>query len=177
VAGQEEARTCPVIAVRLLLIQQRRLTMKFKAPLFLLAALLGAQFLNAQQPAMSATTGLGPGSIFTLFITFQEPMPKIEGIQCGFGIVGSTKPGQEEMNTILTCNGSFKKIDDTHFSANVAVPVGIAEGDYRLDYIVVIVESTGHRYNGANLPSLSPVAIINPERLKFSPIKKLETKP
>jgi hypothetical protein len=41
--------------------------MKYKAPLFLLAALLGAQFVNAQQPAMSATTGLGPRNSFTLF--------------------------------------------------------------------------------------------------------------
>jgi hypothetical protein len=150
--------------------------MKYKAPLFLLATLLGAQFLNAQ-PAMSATTGLGPGNTFTLFITFQDPMPKIQSINCGFNLVGKPKPGQEDMNQSLTCNGTFKKVDDTHFSAVVSVPTAIAEGDYQLVRIDVVMDSVNHRYEGTDLPTLAPVTVTNPEHLKFSPIKKLETKP
>jgi hypothetical protein len=151
--------------------------MKYKAPLFLLAVLLGSQFLNAQQPAMSATTGLGPGNTFTLFITFQDPMPKIDGISCGFNLVGPPKPGQKEMNQVLNCTGAFKKIDDVHFSAPVTIPAGVAEGNYQLVRIDVDMDSANHRYENANLPTLAPVAVTNPENLKFSPIKKLETKP
>jgi len=151
--------------------------MKFKAPLFLLAAVLGAQFLNAQQPAMSATTGLAAGNSFTLFVTFEDSMPKVDTIACYFSLVGNAKPGQEDFAKAFNCVGPPKKIDDTHYSAAVDIPRGTAEGDYRLSRVDVQLDSVNHIYDSQHLPSLSPVAVHNPEHLNFSPIKKLETKP
>lgn len=151
--------------------------MKYKAPLSLLALFILSQLSTAQQPAMSASTGLGPGNSFTLFVTFQDPMPKITSIGCDFRLTGAPQPGQEGFATTLNCTSAPKKSDDTHYSVEVGIPLGIAAGDYHLNEIDVSIDDARRPYNGANLPTPAPVQITNPAHLKFSPIKKLETKP
>ena len=151
--------------------------MKNNARLLLLALCLLSQFSRAQQPSMSATTGLAPGNTFTLFVTFQDPMPKIDTLACSFHLVGPPKPGQENFGQGLSCSGT-KKEDDTHYHALVIVPSSaIAEGDYELREIDISIGSATRAYAAQNLPTLAPVHIHNSEHLDFSPIKKLETKP
>lgn len=138
---------------------------------------LAAPWANAQNSALSVSTGLGPRNSFTLFVTFQDPMPKIDRIACGFNLVGVPKPGQEDFAQGLNCTGNPKKSDDTHYSVEVGIPLGIAAGDYKLVRIDVGIGDASHRYEGQNLPTLAPVPISNPEHLRFSPIRKLEVKP
>jgi hypothetical protein len=104
-------------------------------------------------------------------------MPKIDRIGCGFNLVGTPKPGQEDFSQALNCTGNPKKSDDTHYAVEVGIPLGIAAGDYKLVRIDIGIGDASHRYEGQNLPTLSPVPIRNPEHLKFSPIKKLEVRP
>jgi hypothetical protein len=154
-----------------------RITMKYRAPLLLLALCLLSQLSNAQQPPMSASTGLGPNNSFTLFVTFQDAMPKIDALNCSFDIATPVQPGQEDYTRALNCTGAVTKIDETHYSTNVKIPVGIAGGGYKLAYITVAIGGAQRQYRGESLPTLTPVPITNSEHLKFSPIKKLETKP
>jgi hypothetical protein len=56
---------------------------------------LAAPLAIAQTP-ISASAGLGPGNSFTLSITFQDPMPKVDKINCSFALAGDPKPGQED---------------------------------------------------------------------------------
>lgn len=133
---------------------------------------------QAQQSPMSANAGLGPGNSFTLFITFQNPMQHIQGIACTFQLQGTAKPGQEDFVKQLNCGGTPEKIDDTHYQEKVGdIPQDIAEGDYKLEYINVVVDGQAvHSYRGPALPNLAPVSVSNPKHLEFSAIKKLETK-
>jgi hypothetical protein len=149
--------------------------LKYKMLLFL-ALYLMSSLSNAQQPPMSANTGLGPGNSFTLFITFQDPMPKVQGIACGFNLEGGTKPGQEDFGQQLGCSGAPIKDDDTHYRVKVDVPQNIAAGDYKINWINVGVDEVAHQYRGSNLPSLAPMPVSNPKHLEFSPIRKLEIK-
>jgi hypothetical protein len=153
--------------------------MNTKAPLSLLALILLSQLSTAQQPSMSASTVLGPGNSFTLFMNFEEPMPKITRVDCTFSLVGVPQSGQETFTQGVYCsNGDIKKIDEKHYSVGVPVPSnGIAAGDYKLGFIEVYIGDAHQRYQGSTLPDLAPVKISNSEHLKFSPIKKLETKP
>lgn len=137
---------------------------------------LTSPFAIAQNP-LSASTGLGPGNSFTLFVTLQDPMPKIGAIRCTFNLVGAPQLGQEDFNKGLNCTGAPKKSDDTHYSVEVGIPLGIAAGDYKLVEIQLAIDDASHRYADQSLPNLAPVAISNPEHLRFSPIKKLEIKP
>jgi hypothetical protein len=130
---------------------------------------------NAQNPpAMGATVGLGPGDTFSLFVTFQEPMPGVTSIGCQLTLVGAPKSGQERFNTALNCNGSFTKDDETHYRAQVPVTHGTSEGDYKLNFVDVNIGSAFRRYQGNDLPNLASVSITNHEHLKFSDIKKLD---
>jgi hypothetical protein len=152
--------------------------MRYNALFLLLALCLLSQFSKAQQPSMSATTGLASGNTFTLFVTFQDPMPKIGTLACFFRLVGTPKAGQENFGQSLNCSGDPKREDDTHYSATVIVPSStIAEGNYELREIDISIGSATRPYNAQNLPTLAPVHIHNSEHLDFSPIKKLETKP
>ena len=153
--------------------------MKFKAPLSLLALCLLSQISNAQQTAvMSASTGLAPGNSFTLFVNFQDPMPKITAFQCNFTLVGTPQPGQENFARAVNCIGEPKKIDDTDYISQVGIPAsGIAGGDYKISSIDLYVGQAHSHYDGDSLPVLAPVRISNSEHLKFSPIKKLEIRP
>lgn len=151
--------------------------MKCKVPLLFLAMCLGSSLSNAQQPPMSANTGLGPGNSFTLFVVFQNPMPNVQGISCAFSLQGATKPGQEDFVRTLNCSGAPVKDDDTHYRVKVGdIPQNIAEGNYKVETIGVGVDGVGHSYQGSALPNLAPVAVSNPKHLEFSPIKKLEIK-
>jgi hypothetical protein len=153
--------------------------MKCKGLLLFLALCLVSLCSRAQQSSMSANAGLGPGNSFTLFITFQDPMPNIQGVVCSFQLQGEAKPGQAEFVKQLGCAGAPVKTDATHYQVKVGeIPGDIAEGAYKLMYINVSVDGEAvHSYSGANLPSLEPVVVKNPKHLEFSPIKKLETKP
>jgi hypothetical protein len=145
--------------------------------LLLLSFVCLASLSNAQQPAMSATAGLGPTNSFTFFVTFQDPMPEVNALNCTFSLATAVQPGQEDFRKSLTCTGAVNKTDETHYSSVVNIPVGVASGDYKLDNVVVSVGSAQRTYQGQNLPALSPVPINNPEHIKFSPIKKLDVKP
>ncbi len=151
---------------------------KIKASVLALAAVVCAfgQLSLAQSP-MSASAGLGPDNTFTLFVTFQESMPKIDGVGCGFNLDGSPKPGQENFVVVFNCTGSVKKVDDTHYSAEVQIPGAIAAGDYKINFLTVYIGGANHRYDGQNIPNLAPVKINNPDHLKFSSIKDLGYKP
>jgi len=147
-------------------------------PLLLLATCLAPGSSYAQQAPLSASAGLGPGDSFTLFITFEDPMPNVVGAGCAFGLRGSAKPGQEDFVKSLRCTGSPVKDDDKHYHMKVAIPQDVAEGDYDLVWISVAVDAeTSHQYQAPQLPSLAPVKITNPKKLEFSPIKKLDVKP
>jgi hypothetical protein len=138
---------------------------------------LAAPLAVAQTP-ISASAGLGPGNSFTLSITFQDPMPKVDKINCSFALAGDPKPGQEDFVRNVYCNGPPTKDDDTHYRVTVNIPSSdIAAGDYNVAQIAVEVSGVLHPYNGQSLPTLAPVPIGNPAHLKFSPIKKLEVKP
>jgi hypothetical protein len=145
--------------------------------LIVVLMLLAAPLAIAQTP-MSASAGLGPGNSFTLFVTFQDPMPKIDGIGCSFALAGSPKPGQEDFGKNVYCNGPPSKDDDTHYRVTVSIPPSnCAAGDYNVAEIDVVIGGVTHPYIGQNLPTLAPVPISNAAHLKFSPIKKLEVKP
>jgi hypothetical protein len=154
--------------------------MKCTGPfLFLLVFGFLCPVSQAQQPTMSASTGLGPGNSFTLFITFQKPMPKVIRIQCEFRLQGDAKPGQDDFSRQLQCNGAATKDDDTHYHVTVGeIPTNIAAGDYKIVWINVAVDAdVTHQYRDAALPALPPVTVSNPRQSKFSPIEKLDTKP
>jgi hypothetical protein len=152
--------------------------MNRKAPLIVLALLMVAPLTGAQQ-SMSANAGLGPGNSFTLFVTFENPMPNLQGISCAFQHQGTPKPGQEDFVQQLRCAGAPIKDDDTHYRVKVGdIPQDIMAGDYKIAWINVALDGeAAHSYQGPNLPDLAPVAITNPKHLEFSPIKKLEVKP
>jgi len=153
--------------------------MSCKWVVVLLTLCLLSQRANAQQPSMSANAGLGPGNSFTLFVTFENPMPKVQGIGCAFQLLGSPKPGQEDFEKTLRCSGAPIKDDDTHYRIKVGdFPQDIADGDYRVVWISVSLDGeTAHQYDEAQLPKLAPVSVSNPKKLEFSPIKKLDVKP
>jgi hypothetical protein len=135
------------------------------------------QVSQAQDSAIAASTGLGPGDSFTLFVTFQNPMPKIQSISCAFDLQGTRRGGQEDFPGQLRCSGQPTKDDDTHYRVKVEIPDEIAAGDYKVSWINVATSNlVGHQYNGANLPVLSPVTVIDRRHVDFSPIKKLEVK-
>lgn len=153
--------------------------MKCKDPLLILLAfcILGP-VSRAQQTPMSTNTGLGPGNSFTLFVTFQNPMPKVQGIGCAFQLQGAPRPGQEDFVRQLRCTGEPVKDDDTHYRVKVDIPEDVAAGAYTLAWVSVAVDNyAAHSYSGPELPSLAPISISDPKHLEFSPIKKLETKP
>jgi len=152
--------------------------MKYDAPLLLLAWCVVSSLSNAQQAPVSANAALGPGNSFTLFVIFQNPMPKVQGMGCGFALEASPKPGQEDFVRQLRCAGTPIKDDDTHYRVKVGdFPEDIAAGDYKIQWISVAVDGeAAHQYQGSELPSLPPVTVSNPRRLEFSPIKKLEIK-
>jgi hypothetical protein len=152
--------------------------MKYKGPVLLLALCFVFPLSKAQQSSMSANAGLGPGNSFTLFITFQDPMPNVQGVACAFQLQGDPKPGQTDFVRQLSCAGAPIKIDATHYQIKVGdIPQDIAEGAYKLRFINVAVDGEAvHTYSGESLPSLDPVVVKNPKHLEFSPIKKLETK-
>jgi hypothetical protein len=150
--------------------------MEFKAPLSLLALFILSQLAIAQQPAMSATTGLGPGDSFTLFIVFQNSMPTVQNVDCSFALSGAPKAGQQDFKNNLRCSGEPTKEDDKHYHIKVNVPAEIAEGDYKIAWINVTVENILHQYGSAALPSLDPVPVTNRKHVEFSPIKNLDTK-
>jgi hypothetical protein len=152
--------------------------MKCHAAVIVLALCLVSPLSGAQQ-SMSANAGLGPGNSFTLFITFEKPMPNLQTISCAFGHQGTLQPGQEDFVQNLRCSGQPIKDDDTHYRVKVGdIPQDIAAGDYKIAWITVAVDGeAAHQYQGPDLPNLAPVAITNPKHLEFSPIKKLEVKP
>jgi len=151
--------------------------MKRRAPLLVLAFCLVAPLSGAQQ-SMSANTGLGPGNSFTLFITFEKPMPNFQSVACVFAHQGTVQPGQEDFVQSLGCSNPPMKDADTHYRVRVDIPQDIAAGDYKIAWMnVAVVGEAFHRYQGPDLPNLAPVAITNPKHLEFSPIKKLEVKP
>lgn len=152
--------------------------MKWHAPLMVLALCLVSPLSGAQQ-AMSANAGLAPGNSFTLFVTFENPVPNLQNMSCAFQHQGTPKPGQEDFVTQLRCSGAPIKDDDTHYRIKVGdIPQDIMAGDYKVVWITVAVDGeASHSYQGPDLPSLAPVAITNPKHLEFSPIKKLEVKP
>jgi hypothetical protein len=94
---------------------------------------------RAQQP-MSATAGLGPGNSFTLFVTFEKPMPNVQSIGCAFQHQGTPKPGQEDFVQSLRCTGQPIKDDDLHYRIRVGIPQDIAEGEYKIAWINVAVD-------------------------------------
>jgi len=149
--------------------------MPWKSSFVLLCAVgLVCLAANAQNSSMGASTGLGPGDTFSLFVTFQEPMPKIDGINCQFKLVGAAKLGQEHFYQALNSSGVGTKVDDTHYRMQVSISQGTAEGDYKLDSVSVTTGSASRSYRDNDLPTLAPVAITNHEHLKFSDIKKLD---
>jgi len=161
-------------------LRKRQAKMNYKGLLlFLLTICIHCPVSQAQQPTMSASTGLGPGNSFTLFITFQNPMPKVIRIQCAFQLQGDPKPGQEDFSRQLQCTGAATKDDDTHYRVTVGeIPTNIAAGDYKILWINVAMDAdVTHQYRGSDLPTLAAVTVSNPRHLEFSPIKKLETKP
>jgi hypothetical protein len=148
--------------------------MKYKAPLLLLVLCLASRFSNAQQPAMSASTGLAPGNSFTLFVVFQSPT-QVKGMGCAFALAGNPKPGQEDFNRGMNCSGPPTKDDDTHYRVKVNVPEGIATGSYEIQWISMAQDDfVAHSYPKAALPALAPVEVVNPKHLEFPPIRKLE---
>jgi hypothetical protein len=152
--------------------------MKWHPTLVVLALSLVSPLSRAQQ-SMSANAGLAPGNSFTLFITFEKPMPNLQSIGCAFQHQGTPQTGQEDFIQSLRCSGQPIKDDDTHYRVKVGdIPQDIAAGDYKIAWINVAVDGqASHQYQGPDLPSLAPVAITNPKHLEFSPIKKLEVKP
>jgi len=152
--------------------------MKCHAAVMVLALSIVAPLIGAQQ-SMSANAGLGPGNSFTLFVTFENPMPNLQSISCAFQHEGTPQPGQEDFVQQLRCSGPPIKDDATHYRVKVGdIPQDIMAGDYKINWITVAVDGeASHSYQGPNLPSLAPVTITNPKHLEFSPIKKLEVKP
>ncbi len=147
--------------------------MAYKSLLF--AALLVSVAASAQNTPLGATTGLGPGDKFSLFVTFQDPMPKIDSMGCAFNLTGNPQPGQEDFSRQVRCSG-LTKDDDKHYHMQVVIPSdGIAGGDYKLVGIDLSIGSASRHYEGKELPDLAPVPITNHEHIKFSDIKKLET--
>jgi len=159
--------------------RKRQAEMKYKYPfLILLVFCVLGPVSKAQQTSMSTNTGLGPGNSFTLFVTFQNPMPKVQGIGCAFQLHGNLKPGQEDFVKLLRCSGEPVKDDDTHYRVKVDIPEDAAAGEYTLAWISVAADNyAAHSYSGSELPSLAPISVSNPKHLEFSPIKQLETKP
>jgi hypothetical protein len=148
--------------------------MKYKALLLFVVLCLASCLSTAQQPAMSASTGLAPGNSFTLFVVFQSPTT-VKGIGCGFSLVGTPKPGQEDFNKQLRCSGLPTKDDEIHYRIKVEVPEGIATGPYAVQWISVAPDDfVSHQYLKTDLPALTPVEVTNPKHLEFPPIKKLE---
>jgi hypothetical protein len=152
--------------------------MKCHAAVMVLALSIVAPLIGAQQ-SMSANAGLGPGNSFTLFVTFENPMPNLQSIGCAFQHEGTPQPGQEDFVQQLRCSGPPTKDDATHYRVKVGdIPQDIMAGDYKINWITVAVDGeASHSYQGPTLPSLAPVMITNPKHLEFSPIKKLEVKP
>jgi hypothetical protein len=151
--------------------------MKCRPALIFLALCLVSPLSRAQQ-SMSANAGLGPGNSFTLFITFEKPMPNLQSISCAFGHQGTLQPGQESFVQSLSCSNPPTKDDDTHYRIKVDIPEDIAAGDYKIAWLnVSAVGGALHQYQVPDLPNLAPVTIANPKHLEFSPIKKLEVKP
>lgn len=143
----------------------------------LLTLCLTSILATAQNAPMGAVAGLGPGNSFTLFVTFKEPMPKIDALSCGFNLVGSPKPGQESFSKSVNCIGSVIKDDDTRYRAQVDIQNGgIADGDYKLTSIDIRIGGATRSYASKDLPDIAPVTITNDEHLKFSEIKHLEVK-
>lgn len=145
--------------------------------LLALTLCVSAPFSKAQESPMSASTGLAPGDSFSLFVFFQNPMPKVTQIRCAFQLKGAPKPGQEDFPKQLGCAAALTRDSDTNYRVKVEIPKGTAAGDYQVTWIVVTMDGVEHTYSETQLPALTPVAISNPEHLEFSPIKKLETKP
>lgn len=152
--------------------------MKRRAAVIVLALCLVSPLSGAQQ-SMSANAGLGPGNSFTLFITFEKPMPNLQSLSCAFQLQGAPRAGQEDFVRQLRCSGAPIKDDDTHFRIKVGdIPQDVAAGDYKITWITVAVDGeAAHSYQGPDLPNLAAVAIANLKHLEFSPIKKLEVKP
>ena len=151
--------------------------MNCKLLLLVLALCIVASLTEAQQ-SMSANAGLGPGNSFTLFVTFEKPMPNLQSVSCAFGRQGAVQPGQENFVQSLSCSNPPTKDDDTHYRVKVDIPEDVAAGDYKIAWLnVTAVGGALHQYQGPDLPNLAPVAITNPKHLEFSPIKKLEVKP
>jgi len=151
--------------------------MKTGILLLTLVLCVTAPLSKAQESPISATTGLAPGDSFTLFVFFQNPMPRVTQIRCSFQLKGAPKPGQEDFPRQLGCAVALTRDSDTNYRVKVEIPKGIAAGDYQVTWIAVTMDGVEHAYSEAQLPTLAPVAISNPEHLEFSPIKKLETKP
>ncbi len=147
--------------------------LKYKMLLSFLVLCMMSSLSHAQQPSMSASTGLGPGNSFTLFITFQNPMPKVQSIGCGFALEGSPKAGQEDFVRQLRCSGPPIKDDDTHYRVKVGdLPQDIAAGDYKIGWINVSVDGeAAHQYQGSELPNLAPVSVSNPKHWSFHQLR------
>jgi len=132
---------------------------------------------NAQSLQTGATTGISPGNTFSFYVTFKEPMPQVETLNCSFVLVGNPKPGQEDFGTKVSCVATTtREQNQTHFYVNVPIPKAIAEGDYKLDWVTVGSGAASHVYQGDDLPSPPTLRIVNHEHLKFSDIKTLEAK-
>ena len=94
------------------------LKMKRRAAVIVLALCLVSPLSGAQQ-SMSANAGLGPGNSFTLFITFEKPMPNLQSLSCAFQLQGAPRAGQEDFLRQLRCSGAPIKDDDTRFRIKV----------------------------------------------------------
>jgi hypothetical protein len=148
--------------------------MNYKA--LLVAVCLMPFVVIAQTPPMGTSTGLTPGNSFTLFISFQEPMQEIGGMNCVLTLVTPRKPGQEDFQNQVSCEGNPVKDDDKNYHIKVGIPQGIADGDYKVTHIGMSIGNATHQYEGKDLPNPPQVTITNHEHLKFSDIKKLEVK-
>jgi hypothetical protein len=132
---------------------------------------------NAQSLQTGATTSISPGNTFSFFVTFKEPMPQTETLECSFSLVGNPKPGQEDFGTSVSCVASTtREQNQTRFYVNVPIPKGTAEGDYKLDWVTVGIGAASHVYHHDDLPSPPTVHIVSHEGLKFSAILTLEAK-
>jgi hypothetical protein len=140
----------------------------------LLLLVSGAAFAQNNSPMSLSTEEHGPGDRLTLFVTFQEPMPKVNSISCYFGLSTPPEPRQTGFRNNITCANVLTKDSETQYRVTIPIDEKIATGQYKLSAIGVTVEGIGNNYQGKDLPELS-LKVKNPkDQPNFAPIKDLK---
>jgi hypothetical protein len=137
----------------------------------------GAFAQNNSQMSLS-TEEHGPGDRLTLFITFKEPMLKLESINCYFELSTALQTRQTGFQSSISCENNGqppKKDSETAYRVVLPISENIATGGYTLRSINITVAGITKSYQGNDLPPFAPLKVRNPkDDPNFAPIKDLK---